>query len=114
MKNLKREKRIRRHKRIRSTLAGTEQRPRVAVFKSNTELTVQVIDDAKEVTLMSISTKNQDGKNKVEKSIAAGEKLAAEMVASKITQAVFDRGGNLYTGRVAAFADGLRKGGLNI
>lgn len=114
MKNLKREKRIRRHKRIRSTLAGTAERPRVAVFKSNTELTVQVIDDTKEVTLMAISTKNQAGKTKVEKSAAAGEKLAADMKAAKITEGVFDRGGNRYTGRIAAFAEGLRKGGLNI
>ncbi len=114
MTNLKREKRIRRHKRIRSTLAGTAERPRVSVFKSNTELFVQVIDDRAEKTLMSISTKGQKGKTKVEKSIAAGEKIAADMKSAKLTEGVFDRGGNLYTGRVAAFAEGLRKGGLKI
>jgi len=114
MKNLKQEKRIRRHKRIRSTLSGTAETPRVSVFKSNTGLFVQVIDDVAEKTLMSISTKGQDGKTKVEKSAAAGEKLAEEMKKAKITKGVFDRGGNLYTGRVAAFAEGLRKGGLKI
>lgn len=114
MTNLKREKRIRRHKRIRSTLSGTAETPRVSVFKSNTELFIQVIDDTVGKTLMSISTKDQKGKTKVERSAEAGEKIAAEMAKAKITAGVFDRGGNRYTGRVAAFAEGLRKGGLKI
>ena len=114
MKNQKVEKRIRRHKKIRSTVSGTENRPRVSVFKSNTELFVQVVDDVAEKTLLSISTKKVSGKTKLEKSKAAGLELAKAMADKKITEGVFDRGGNSYTGRVAAFAEGLREGGLKI
>ena len=114
MTNQKTEKRIRRHKKIRSTISGTEKRPRVSVYKSNTDLYVQVIDDEKEVTLMSISTKTIKKGNKVEKSKEAGVELAKKMIDGKITEAVFDRGGNSYTGRVASFAEGLREGGLKI
>ncbi len=114
MKNLKREKKIRRHKKIRSTLSGTSNIPRISVFKSNKELFVQVIDDVSQKTLLSISTKNEAGKTKIDKSSFAGEKLAVRMSDIKLSKAVFDRGGNLYTGRVAAFAEGLRKGGLKV
>ena len=75
MKNIKREKRERRHKRIRSTISGTAQRPRISAYKSNKDLYVQVIDDVKEVTLLSISTKTEKGEGKVKKSLSAGQKL---------------------------------------
>jgi large subunit ribosomal protein L18 len=114
MKNQKVEKRIRRHRKIRSTVSGTEQRPRISVFKSNRDLFVQVIDDVAKKTLLSISTKKVSGKTKLEKSKTAGLELAKEMKAKKITEGVYDRGGNSYIGRVAAFAEGLREGGLKI
>ncbi len=114
MKNQKVEKRIRRHKKIRAKIYGTAEKPRVSVFKSNRELFVQVIDDENNKTILSISTKNIKGKNKVEKSKLAGEELAKKMKADKIENGVFDRGGYIYTGRVQAFAEGLRSGGLKI
>jgi large subunit ribosomal protein L18 len=114
MKNIKREKKERRHKRIRSKISGTSSRPRVSAYKSNTELFVQVIDDTNAKTLLSISTKKESGKTKTEKSSSAGKSLAKKMLDEKTTEAVFDRGGNLYTGRIKAFVEGLREGGLKI
>ncbi len=114
MKNKKVEKRIRRHKKIRSVISGTEERPRISVFKSNTDLFVQVIDDEAGKTLMSISTKEFKNGTKVEKSKEAGKALAKKILDAKIEKGVFDRGGNNYTGRVAAFAEGLREGGVKL
>ncbi len=111
MKNIKEEKRIRRHKRIRSTLSGTAEIPRVNVSKSLRGLFVQVIDDTEGKTLFSISTKGLKG-TKVEQAKEAGKKLGEEVKKGGIEKIVFDRGGNIYTGRVAALAEGLRETGL--
>ncbi len=114
MKNKKVEKRIRRHKKIRSKMFGTAEKPRVSVYKSNIGIFVQVIDDSAGNTILSLSTKKINGENKVEKSKNLGLKLAEMMKEKKIEKAVFDRGGNIYTGRVKAVAEGLREGGINI
>jgi large subunit ribosomal protein L18 len=114
MKNIKREKRERRHKRIRSTISGTATRPRISAYKSNKELFIQVIDDVEEKTLLSISTKKESGKTKVEKSLSAGKTLGKSILDAKITEAIFDRGGNRYTGRIKSFVEGLRESGLKI
>jgi len=105
------QKRIRRHKRIRSTVSGTKEIPRVSVFKSNLGLYVQVIDDTNANTLFSISTKKFDG-TKTEKSVKAAEELAKTVLDNGIKKIVFDRGGNKYIGRIKEFADALRKAGL--
>jgi len=111
MSNIKEQKRERRHKRIRSTLSGTAETPRVNVSKSLTGLFIQVIDDAAEKTLFSISTKGLKG-NKTEQAGEAGKKLGEEVKKAGVKKVVFDRGGNLYAGRIQALADGLREAGL--
>ena len=109
--NTKEQKRIRRHKKIRSTLSGTAIVPRVNISKSLKGIFAQAIDDVEEKTLFSVSTKGQKG-NKVEQSAEAGKKMGEEIKKAGIEKIVFDRGGYIYTGRVAAFADGLREAGL--
>jgi large subunit ribosomal protein L18 len=104
----------RRAARVRVKISGTAARPRLNVFRSNTGLYLQLIDDVKGVTLASAHTRELKEK-KVKKSEAAMElgKLIAKRAAEKnIKQVVFDRGGNLYTGRVKAAAEGAREGGL--
>ena len=113
MLNEKTAKRIRRHKRVRAKISGTAERPRVSVFKSNLALRVQVVDDQKANTILSANTDSKKG-TKVEQAKELGQRLAKEMKDKKITEAVFDRGGNLYTGRVKAFAESLREGGIKI
>lgn len=109
--NLKEQKRIRRHKRVRSTLSGTAEIPRITVSKSNKDLFVQIIDDVAEKTLFSISTKTLKG-TKIEQASEAGKKLGEEAKKAGVGKVVFDRAGNLYAGRVAKLADGLRESGL--
>ncbi len=111
MSNLKELKRVRRHKKIRSTLSGTAETPRVVVSKSNTGLFVQAIDDVSAKTLFSVSTKGLTG-NKTEQSKEAGKKLAEEIKKASIEKIVFDRGGYLYTGRIKEFANAMREAGL--
>ncbi len=112
------EARIRRHERVRKTVSGTADRPRVAVFRSLAEIYVQVIDDVAGVTLASASTVDNDlraqltGLKKSEEAAKVGEALAERAKAKGITKVVFDRGGFRYVGRVKALADGAREGGL--
>ena len=114
----KRQHRISRHKRVRAKIRGSAKKPRIAVFKSNRHLFVQFIDDITGKTLLSsniVSAKN--GKTKESKTAKAGS--IGEMLAEKakeigITEAVFDRGGFKFHGRVKAVADGLKKGGIKI
>ena len=107
------ERRIRRHRRIRSQVSGSASRPRLAVFRSNRYLSVQVIDDEKEKTLIGLSTKELAAKGtRTEQAGALGKKLAELAVERGISKVVFDRGGYLYTGNVKALADGAREGGL--
>lgn len=108
----KKQKRTRRHARIRTRIFGTVKRPRLSFFKSNKYLYAQIIDDEKGATLLQVSSKSIKGKTQIEKAHNAGEELAKKAVAKKIKSIVFDRGGFFYTGKVKAFADGARKGGL--
>jgi large subunit ribosomal protein L18 len=111
-----RELRIRRHKRVRKNVAGTTARPRVAIFRSHKQISAQIIDDTRGVTLAAVSTLEAElnsisGAN-IAGATAAGTLLAERATAAGITTVVFDRGGFAYHGRVAAFADALRAGGL--
>ena len=108
--------RQKRHKRVRSRIIGTKDRPRVSVFKSNNHVFVQFIDDEARKTLLSSKiiskTKTKIKGNKVAKASEIGKMLAEKADAIKIKEVVFDRGGYKYHGRVKALADGLRAGGL--
>lgn len=108
---IKREKRERRHKRIRSTISGTALVPRMSVYRSNNYMYVQLIDDVAGVTLASASDLGLKG-TKIERSKAVGTKIAADAKAKKISKVVFDRGGFKYTGRIQTLADAAREGGL--
>lgn len=111
----KREARLRRHRRVRKKVRGTAERPRLAVYRSHKNISAQLIDDRAGRTLASASTAEADlggsGGN-VEAATKVGERLAERATAAGITTVVFDRGGNLYHGRIAALADAARKGGL--
>jgi len=95
---------------------GSAQKPRLSVFRSNTDIYVQLIDDANGQTLAAVSTKDKaivaQKANKVEKSKMAGEAIAKKAVELGIENVTFDRGGYLYHGRVKSVADGAREGGL--
>ena len=104
---------------IRKKINGTPERPRLAVNRSLTHFYAQLIDDVNSKTLLSISTNDKDViekikdiKGKVNQSKTAGKLLAEKAVSAKYSNVVFDRGGYLYHGRVKAFADGAREGGL--
>ncbi|HYK44446.1 MAG TPA: 50S ribosomal protein L18 [Parafilimonas sp.] len=102
--------------RIRKNVSGISQKPRLSVFRSNTEIYVQLIDDANGKTLASASSKDKDivpqKGNKTEKSKLVGAAIARKAADLGITTVVFDRSGYLYHGRVKALADGAREGGL--
>lgn len=108
----------RRHARVRRTVSGTADRPRLAVFRSNEHIYVQAIDDVAQHTLASASTvdgtlkKSLSAGDNSEAASAVGKLVAERLVAKGIKQAVFDRGGNLYHGRVKALADAAREAGL--
>ncbi len=111
--NIKTEKRARLHKKIRSRVSGTGDRPRLCVFRSNRYMYAQLIDDVRGVTLASASDISLSDKiTKVERAKVVGKKLADEAKKNNITTVVFDRGGFSYRGRVQALADGAREGGL--
>ena len=93
----------RRHKRIRATISGTAERPRVSVFRSNKFIYAQLINDDKGVTLAQAQAADPK---------AVGTELAKKAKTAKIEKVVFDRGGYLYTGKIKALADALREGGL--
>lgn len=103
--------RIKRHKRARKYLAGTSQRPRLSVFRSNQHIYAQIIDDSLGKTLISASDTKETG-TKREKAYKMGKRLAENAIKSKITVVVFDRGGFLYHGRIEEAAKGAREGGL--
>lgn len=102
--------------RIRKKISGTSQKPRLAVFRSNTEVYVQLIDDVTGTTLAAASSKNKEiaaqKVTRVEKSKLVGQAIARKATELGLTTVVFDRGGNLYHGRVKSIADGAREGGL--
>lgn len=101
---------------IRKKVSGTTQKPRLAVFRSNTEIYVQVIDDTAGKTLAAASSKDKDiaaqKGTKTEKSKLVGAAIARKAKDLGLETVVFDRGGNLYHGRVKAVAEGAREGGL--
>ncbi len=108
-----------RHRRLRRDLSGTPQRPRLAVFRSNNHIYAQVIDDLAQNTLCAASTVDKDLRSTLkvdgsscDASTAVGELVAQRALAKGINQVVFDRGGNLYHGRVKALAEAARKAGL--
>ena len=110
------EMRVQRHERIREKLSGTPEKPRLCVFRSNANITAQIIDDVNGVTLVSASTLEKDlkisnGGNK-EAAAKIGEVIAKRAKDAKITSVIFDRGGYLYHGRVQALADAARQNGL--
>jgi len=102
--------------RIRKKVSGTAQKPRLSVFRSNSDIYVQLIDDTTGTTLAAASSRDKDiaaqKGNKSEKSKLVGAALAAKATALGVTTCVFDRGGYLYHGRVKSAADGAREGGL--
>lgn len=106
------EKRIRRHKRIRSRISGTALVPRLAAFRSNRYIYAELIDDESGKTLVSASSLDVKGSNKTLAAAATGKALAKKALEQKIKKVVFDRGGYVYAGRVKALADGAREGGL--
>ena len=108
--------RLKRHKRVRGKISGTPERPRLNVFRSETNIYAQVIDDVNGVTLVSASSleKEFDGKGgNVEAARKVGQMVAERAKAKGIENVVFDRGGYIYHGRVQALAEGAREGGLN-
>lgn len=102
--------------RIRAKIRGTAQKPRLSVFRSNTEIYVQLIDDDNGQTLAAASSRDKDiaaqAGNKTEKSKLVGQAVARKAKELGLENVVFDRGGNLYHGRVKAVAEGAREGGL--
>ncbi len=116
-KKLKREKRLRVHKRIRAKISGTSQVPRLSVFKSNKNLIVQLIDDENGKTILSLTTFNKDVKDKLtgkksDKAYELGALIAKQAKEKGIEKIVFDRGGFIFHGRIEKLAQGLREGGL--
>jgi large subunit ribosomal protein L18 len=104
--------RVMRHERVRSKVSGTTEIPRLCVFRSNTNISAQIIDDIKGVTLASASSlKIKNGSN-IEAAMKVGEEIAKNAKKAKISKVVFDRGGYLYHGRVKALAEEARKNGL--
>lgn len=119
MKLTRQESRERRHRRVRRSVFGTSERPRMAVFRSHKHIYVQVIDDTKQHTLVAASTLDPELKAQAESggtcdaSIQVGQLVAQRSLSQGITKVVFDRGGYLYHGRVKALAEAAREAGLD-
>ena len=112
------EVRLKKHRRLRNRFAGTAERPRLAVFRSNNHMYAQIIDDTVGNTLVSASTLQKDVKaelektNNVEAAAKLGEVIAKKALDKGITNVVFDRGGFIYQGKIKALADAAREAGL--
>lgn len=109
---IKQQKRERRHRRVRAKVVGTKTRPRLSVYKSNTRLVAQIIDDEKGTTLAAVSSSEEKAKSPREAAIAAAAVLAKRAKEKGIEAVVFDRGGFQYLGTVKAFANAARAAGL--
>ena len=108
-----RERRTRIKAGLRKKISGTNERPRLSVFRSNTGISAQLIDDVKQVTITAASSVELGKKNlNQENAKSVGKKLAEKAVAAGIQSIVFDRNGYLYHGNIKAFAEGAREGGL--
>ena len=115
VKEDKNKARQKRHLRVRNHISGTAERPRLNVFRSLSNIYAQVIDDVNGVTLVSASTKDKDFQNyggNIEAAKAVGQAVAKHALEKGITEVVFDRGGYVYHGRVAALAEAAREAGL--
>lgn len=116
MKLTKTERRSRLKMRIRKTVTGTENRPRMAVYRSNKEIYAQIIDDVEGKTIVAASSRDKDidasNKTKIEVANLVGKAIAEKAVKAGVENIAFDRGGYLYHGRVKSLADGAREGGL--
>jgi large subunit ribosomal protein L18 len=112
MKNIKAEKRIRLKKKIRTKILGTAKIPRLSVFRSNNYMYAQIIDDTKNITIVSCSDLKVKTGTKTERSKNVGVEIAKMAIAKGIKSCVFDRNGFKYTGRIKALADSARAGGL--
>jgi large subunit ribosomal protein L18 len=115
MANVKTERRQRIKLHIRKKVKGSAERPRLSVFRSNTNIYAQIIDDVQGITLASASTAELDGKREntnVEAATLVGKKIAEKAQEAGIQAVVFDRNGYLYHGKVKALAEGAREGGL--
>jgi large subunit ribosomal protein L18 len=116
---IKEHRRQQRHERIRKKVHGTAERPRLVVKRSLTNFYAQVVNDDEQVTMLSMSTIAKEAKGelknktKMEQSRIVGMLLAKKCIAANIKGVVFDRGGYKYHGRVKAFAEGAREGGLS-
>lgn len=119
MKVTRKESVHRRHRRVRKKVNGTAERPRLAVFRSNQHIYAQVIDDYQQHTLAAASTVDTDLKSEIKSgascaaSAEVGRLIAQRSLEKGITKVVFDRGGNLYHGRIKALADAAREAGLD-
>jgi large subunit ribosomal protein L18 len=112
--NSRRSGRAHRHVRVRRKISGSGQRPRLAVFRSNRHIYAQLIDDSKAATLAAASDAEVKASGRTEAAKQVGKLIAGRAKEAGVSQAIFDRGGHLYHGRVAAVADGAREGGLQI
>ncbi|MFX0555310.1 50S ribosomal protein L18 [Maribacter sp. CXY002] len=112
----KTQRKYRIRRRIRKVSSGTAERPRLSVFRSNSEIYAQLIDDVQGVTLASASSRDKEiaavKGNKTEKAALVGKTIAEKSVKAGIEKVAFDRGGNLYHGRVKSLAEGAREAGL--
>lgn len=109
----KKEKRITRHRRVRAKVFGTEERPRLCVFRSNQHIYAQLIDDKSAATLLSVGDTDLKLKGKkVDTSKQVGLALAEKALSKNIKEVIFERGGYQYHGRVKSLAEGAREGGL--
>jgi large subunit ribosomal protein L18 len=115
MKLSRKESVKRRHQRVRKKVSGTAERPRLCVFRSNNHIYAQVIDDVAQHTLAAASDFNVESKSGAtcEASAEVGKLVAQKALEKGIAKVVFDRGGNLYHGRVKALAEGAREAGLD-
>ena len=109
-------RRLRRRRRVRAKVNGTAERPRISVFRSNRGIAAQLVDDVAGKTIAAVQWTEAELRDlpRSEQSSKAGELLAQRAKAAGIESAVFDRGGYQYHGRVKAFADGVREGGLAV
>jgi large subunit ribosomal protein L18 len=108
--------RLRRRRRVRAKVSGSDQRPRISVFRSNRGIAAQLVDDLGGRTIAAVSWTEADLRSlkPMEQATEAGKRLAERAKAAGIESAVFDRGGYQYHGRVKAFAEGVREGGLTV
>lgn len=117
MKNIKLIRKERRQRRVRSKIHGTEERPRVSIYRSNKYIYAQVINDDAAKTVVAISSlkiKEGEASTKTDKAKVVGKELASLLKKNKIEKVIFDRGSFAYKGRLKALAEGLRENGIEV